>query len=124
MHVPEADRPAGPGVRERALAHAALATRTLLSRLSHLPGGTGPETGLDVLRAVERAAAETAASLRGATPATDAHADLVKARAVLAATPRDPPEPAALLRHRAAVLEVADATLAMSTAAEHRGCGG
>ncbi|MDD9380922.1 hypothetical protein M8Z33_30585 [Streptomyces sp. ZAF1911] len=35
--VGEAQRPAGPGVRERALAHTGLAARTLLARLRSLP---------------------------------------------------------------------------------------
>ncbi|MEU3778508.1 FUSC family protein, partial [Streptomyces sp. NPDC032472] len=121
MQVPEAERPAGPGVRERALTHAALATRTLLSRLALLPpapAGSDPAAALGVLRAVERTAAETAAHLRGATPATDAHAGLAKARAVLAATRYDPAGPVAVLRRHAAVLEVADAALAVSTAAD------
>ncbi|GAA3119002.1 FUSC family protein [Streptomyces rameus] len=36
LNVPEAERPAGPGLHDRALAHTGLATRTLLSRLAEL----------------------------------------------------------------------------------------
>ncbi|MFH8342061.1 FUSC family protein [Streptomyces sp. AM6-12] len=42
LTVPEADRPAGPGVRDRALSHTGLAIRTLLSRLPRLSGMSGP----------------------------------------------------------------------------------
>ncbi|MEU9706074.1 FUSC family protein, partial [Streptomyces sp. NPDC047981] len=67
--VPEADRPAGPGVRSRALAHTGLAARTLLNRLHRLPaapdGRTPAEPGLELLRAVARSAADSAALLRG-----------------------------------------------------------
>ncbi|MET9172438.1 FUSC family protein [Streptomyces misionensis] len=47
LSVPEADRPAGPGVRPRALAHTGLAARTLLSRLPRLctPPDAPTQTG-------------------------------------------------------------------------------
>ncbi|MFF0275487.1 FUSC family protein [Streptomyces sp. NPDC004330] len=124
--VPEAERPAGPGVRARALTHTGLAARTLLGRLAALPpragepaeGGAGPE----VLRAVRDASLETAARLRDGArsrPAEPAPARgrLQEARRSLAAGAAPGATPAALRRH-AAVLEVADAALAMSTAAE------
>ncbi|MEU9008071.1 hypothetical protein AB0D15_40950, partial [Streptomyces sp. NPDC048551] len=65
--VPEAERPAGPQVRERALAHTGLAVRTLLARLRALPvprpaAPPGPG-GLALLGAVEDSARETAALL-------------------------------------------------------------
>ncbi|MFJ4777612.1 FUSC family protein [Streptomyces sp. NPDC088762] len=116
--VPEADRPAGPGVRERALAHTGLAARTLLSRLSVLPGGAGGGAPA-VLRAVQRLAERTAECLRqrvGTGPG-EAYGELVAARGELARMPADPVAPAVLRRH-AAVLEVADAALAMATAAD------
>ncbi|MGR4878311.1 FUSC family protein [Streptomyces sp. LARHCF249] len=118
--VPEAERPAGASVRDRALAHTGLSLRTLLSRLSVLPpapGGPDPgRAGLDVLRAVRDAAEETAGLLRGRAAAGDAHAELLRARAVLAAGPAADASPAVLRRY-VAVLEAADAGLAMSTAA-------
>lgn len=146
--VPEAERPAGAGLRQRALAHTGLATRTLLGRLTVLPppppgvappaapadtlgtgtgggdgvGGDGAgETtapgarGPDALRAVMEVARETAARLRGQRPDGRAHAGLRQARQALAATEEGSP---AALRRNAALLEVADAALAMSTAAD------
>ncbi|MFD9410603.1 FUSC family protein [Streptomyces sp. NPDC059989] len=115
--VPEADRPAGPGVRERALAHTGLAARTLLSRLVRLPGAPGGG-GPDILRGVERLAERTAEGLRRrATEPGEAYEGLVAARAQLAGMSAEPAAPA-VLRHHAAVLEVADAALAMATAAD------
>ncbi|MEU7387369.1 FUSC family protein [Streptomyces tanashiensis] len=145
--VPEAERPAGAGVRPRALAHTGLATRTLLGRLAALPppptgagppgeAGTGagaaagdmgrdgrarasevPEAGggPDPLRAVADVATETAARLRDATPDVRAHARLLRVREALAAAEDASP---AAQRRNAALLEVADAALAMSTAAD------
>ncbi|MEU9233716.1 FUSC family protein [Streptomyces subrutilus] len=118
--VPEAERPAGASVRDRALSQTGLSLRTLLSRLSLLPpvpDGPDPSRGgLDALRAVRDAAEETAGRLRGRAPAGDAHAELLRARSALAAGPEAGASPAVLRRH-AAVLEAADAALAMSTAA-------
>ncbi|MEV7280903.1 FUSC family protein [Streptomyces sp. NPDC093111] len=116
--VPEAERPAGAGVRQRALAHTGLATRTLLGRLTVLPPPAPTDAGAggpDPLRAVTEVARETAARLRGRTPDGRAHDDLRRARQELAATEDGPP---AVLRRNAALLEVADAALAMSTAAD------
>ncbi|WP_129308303.1 FUSC family protein [Streptomyces sp. L2] len=116
--VPPADRPAGPSVRQRALAQTGLAARTLLGALRNLPPGhaaTGP--GPDLLRAVAIAAAETADLLRGAEPRREAHENLLRARAALLAG-RDEGDAPEELRRDAAVLEVADAALAMSTAAD------
>lgn len=118
--VPEAERPAGASVRDRALTHTGLSLRTLLSRLPLLPpvpAGPDPSrAGLDALRAVRDAAEETAVLLRGRAPAGDAHAELLRARSALAAGPAAGASPAVLRRH-VAVLEAADAALAMSTAA-------
>ncbi|MEU8774259.1 FUSC family protein [Streptomyces sp. NPDC048606] len=127
--VPEAERPAGPGVRSRALAHTGLATRTLINRLLRLPAlppGEDPaDDGLDILRAVGRSTSDTAARLRGAgaDPSRDAaragadadDAATARTRALLAcATARDVPPQA--LRRRAALIELADAALALSSA--------
>ncbi|MER5712724.1 FUSC family protein [Streptomyces sp. NPDC002122] len=133
--VPEAERPAGAGVRQRALAHTGLATRTLLGRLTVLPPPpqgapppadatdadaaageqAGATRGPDPLRAVMEVARETTARLRGRVPDGRAHTTLQQARQALAATEDGSP---AALRRNAALLEVADAALAMSTAAD------
>ncbi|WP_438317363.1 FUSC family protein [Streptomyces sp. HUAS TT3] len=145
LTVPEADRPAGPSVRDRALAHTGLATRTLLSRLARLPAGPaadGDRAGAEVLGAVRRTAAQAAARLRGVPPvkdAVDAREGLLRSRAALVAARAGPtgvPVPSdvlgasgpsgawgpsatpARLRRHAAVLEVADAALAAATAAD------
>lgn len=89
--VPEAERPAGPGVRSRGLAHAGLAARTLLNRLGRLPApppGRAPtEAGLGLLRAVGRSAADSAALLRGVSGAGTADSGPGRERALLAAAP-------------------------------------
>ncbi|MEV0451864.1 FUSC family protein [Streptomyces sp. NPDC050600] len=136
--VPEAERPAGAGLRQRALAHTGLATRTLLGRLTVLPPPppgavppadasdvpegagsvvpTGAEAkGPDPLRAVADVARETAARLRGRAPDGRAQTGLRQARQALTATEDASPT---ALRRDAALLEVADAALAMSTAAD------
>ncbi|MEU9860151.1 FUSC family protein [Streptomyces sp. NPDC047971] len=119
-HVPEAERPAGAGVRSRGLAHTGLSARTLLNRLARLPavraGRTPEDEGLDLLRAVGRSAADSAALLRGAAGAGTPQAGPARERALLATLPTRG-EPPATLRRRAALLEVADAALALSTAA-------
>ncbi|MFI1167944.1 FUSC family protein [Streptomyces sp. NPDC020801] len=137
--VPEAERPAGPGIRDRALAHAGLATRTLLNRLAQLPASPGDHPGPDVtgvLHAVARLATATATCLRAGPSPLAQYGEVVAARAHLSASSAgpvphgasasvpaggDPPAPdfpPAVLRRQAAVLEVADAALAMGTAAD------
>ncbi|GGW70546.1 hypothetical protein GCM10010503_54720 [Streptomyces lucensis JCM 4490] len=131
LNVPEADRPAGPGVHDRALSHTGLATRTLLNRLERPPAVPGEPSGpavTAVLHAVARLATATAACLRTGPSPSAAYADLVAARARLSASsagtaPADgggPPAgfPPAVLRRDAAVLEIADAALAMGAAAD------
>ncbi|MFI8825697.1 FUSC family protein [Streptomyces sp. NPDC053431] len=139
--VPEAERPAGAGVRQRALAHTGLATRTLLGRLTVLPppppgavpprlagdggeaAGAGPAGAAgaagardaDPLGAIAEVARETAARLRGRAPDDRARGHLGQARQALTAAEDGTP---AVLRRNAALLEVADAALAMSTAAD------
>ncbi|MQY36537.1 hypothetical protein SRB17_45390 [Streptomyces sp. RB17] len=135
LTVPEAERPAGAGMRDRALAHTGLATRTLLSRLAQLPaapcGQPGPEVTA-VLQAVARLATATAECLGGGPSSVEPYEDLVKARAHLSAvsagpapagtpapgTARPPDLPPAVLRRHADVLEIADAAFAMATAAD------
>ncbi|MFG2834213.1 FUSC family protein [Streptomyces zaomyceticus] len=119
--VPEAERPAGPSVRARGLAHTGLAARTLLGRLTSLPPLAGDPSagraGPEVLLAVRDASLETAARLRGRENAVTARSRLREARQALARGPGPDAAPSAL-RRQAAVLEVADAALAMSAAAE------
>ncbi|WP_225823843.1 FUSC family protein [Streptomyces naphthomycinicus] len=135
LNVPEAERPAGPGLRDRALAHTGLAARTLLSRLAQLRLAPGPHPAAEVsavLRAVAGLATATAACLRAGTPPDPAQRELSTARAHLSALSAGPPPagadprpepdgtgfPPAVLRCHAAVLEVADAALAMGAAAD------
>ncbi|AOR37630.1 hypothetical protein BFF78_40460 [Streptomyces fodineus] len=127
LTVPEAERPAGPGMRDRALAHTGLATRTLLSRLAQLPAPPDGRPGLEVtavLQTVAELATATAACLRAGPSPVVPHENLVKARAHLSAVSAGPvptgaPDlPPAVLRRHAAVLEIADAALAVATAAD------
>ncbi|MET9881735.1 FUSC family protein [Streptomyces sp. NPDC006430] len=117
--VPEAERPAGPGVRERALAHTGLAARTLLSRLRDLPApaaGRPPvQAGLDLLGAVRASAAGTATLLRGGGPPAGGSAELRGLRARTAGTLAALPD---ARRRQAALLEVADAALVLRAAAD------
>ncbi|MFB7462468.1 FUSC family protein [Streptomyces sp. NPDC056224] len=119
--VAEADRPAGPGLRDRALAHAGMVCRTLLSRLENLPppppGGLPPAQGPDLLLAVGGAAAETAALLNGTVGATDAAGALRRVREEAAAA-QEQLSTAARGRRRAALMEAADAAVAFATASE------
>ncbi|MEU8965472.1 FUSC family protein [Streptomyces sp. NPDC048491] len=135
LTVPEAERPAGPAVRDRALTDTGLAIRTLLNRLALLPSPPpsppGPEI-VEVLTAVTGLAADTAACLRGGPSPTTSYADLAAARARLSALSADSTasadgghpastatreSSATLLRGHAAVLEIADAALTMGPAA-------
>ncbi|QTD96127.1 FUSC family protein [Streptomyces cyanogenus] len=125
LNVPEAERPAGPGARDRALTHTGLAVRTLLGRLVQLPAVRGNDTApdvTDVLRAVGRLAGATAACLRAQASPAARQRELVEARARLSAVSAGPPSggslPPAVLRCHAAVLEVADAALVMGAAAD------
>ncbi|MGW8783570.1 FUSC family protein [Streptomyces sp. NPDC055796] len=117
--VPEAERPAGPGLRDRAMAHTGLAARTLLSRLRNLPApaaGREPrQAGIDLLGAVRESATGTATLLRDRRPPALDSAELLRLRARNARTPAELPESR---RRQAALLEVADAAVALRTAAE------
>ncbi|MCB8905676.1 MULTISPECIES: FUSC family protein [unclassified Streptomyces] len=119
--VPEAERPAGPGVRARALAHTGLAARTLLGRLAALPpppdGPAEARAWPEVLHAVRDTCLETASLLRGREGSGGARSRLQAVRHALAEGAEPGATPAGLRRH-AAVLEVADAALAVSMAAE------
>ncbi|WKV71216.1 FUSC family protein [Streptomyces sp. PCS3-D2] len=124
LHVEEAERPAGPGLRDRALAHTGLGVRTLLGRLAGLPPpppGLAPaKTGLELLEAVGRSAAETSALLAGTGRATDGAAALRRLREEVREAAEREPQPVTEVRgrRRAALLEVADAAVAFATAAE------
>ncbi|WP_234342634.1 FUSC family protein [Streptomyces sp. NRRL B-3648] len=126
LNVPDAERPAGPGVRDRALTHTGLAVRTLLGRLVQLPAVPGDDTAPDVtavLRTVARLAGATAACLRTEASPAAGQRELVAVRARLSAVSAGPPAaggrfPPAVLRCHAAVLEAADAALAMGAAAD------
>ncbi|WP_329599664.1 FUSC family protein [Streptomyces pseudovenezuelae] len=127
LHVPEAERPAGPGRRERALAQTGLAARTLLSRLAGLGTGRGEADPAvtAVLRAVADLAQATAGSLLSGPSPRASYEALVAARAHLSAVSAGPYRGSAVrniapavLRGHAAVLEVADAALAMGVAAD------
>ncbi|MEU9992657.1 FUSC family protein [Streptomyces sp. NPDC048045] len=92
-NVPEAERPAGPGLRDRALVHTGLTTRTLLNRLAQLPPAPDgrPGNGVTaVLHAVAQLASATALCLRAGTPPAAPHAGLVAARAQLSALSAGP----------------------------------
>ncbi|MET9734601.1 FUSC family protein [Streptomyces sp. NPDC006458] len=136
LKVPEAERPAGPGVHARALAHTGLTTRTLLNRLARLPAPPRtPEREVTaVLGAVAELAGATAARLRAGPSPTAPFEALTVARGRLsdlpavasadgAASARAPGFPPVVLREHAAVLEIADAALAMGAAAD-RAVGG
>ncbi|WKD31889.1 FUSC family protein [Streptomyces xanthophaeus] len=119
----EADRPAGPGLRDRALSHAGLAARTLLARLVNLPPPPPPPVPMaqepEILTAVGRAVTETAALLDGRGDTTEAADALRRVREQAAASAaREAPTTAARGRRRAALLEVTDAAVALATAAE------
>ncbi|MFG2123585.1 FUSC family protein [Streptomyces sp. NPDC048710] len=131
LTVPEAERPAGPGIHDRALTHTGLATRTLLNRLAQLPATPGDPPGsavTAVLHTVARLATATESCLRAGTAPVAPYRELVAARARLAASSAAPAStdgtgpavdfPPAELRRHAAVLEIADAALAMATAAD------
>lgn len=116
--VEEAQRPAGPGVRERALAHTGLAARTLLARLQRLPppepGRPVDAAGLDLVRAVRESAAGTARLLgSGEPPATDS-TRLRDLQIALARTPVAGPGPGF---RNAALVELADVALVLRGAA-------
>ncbi|MCX4782033.1 FUSC family protein [Streptomyces sp. NBC_01264] len=117
--VDEAHRPAGPGVRERALAHTGLAARTLLARLRSLPppepgSQGGARGGLDLVQAVRESAAGTAGLLGSGTPPATDSTRLRDLQVSLARTPVTGPGPGF---RNAALVELADAALVLRGAA-------
>ncbi|WP_079406486.1 FUSC family protein [Streptomyces sp. 3211] len=123
FRVDEAERPAGPSLRDRALSHAGLAARTLLARLVNLPPPPPPPVPMEqepeILTAVGRSVSETAALLDGRADTTEAADVLRRVREQAAASAaREAPTTAARGRRRAALLEVTDAAVALATAAE------
>ncbi|WP_411102924.1 FUSC family protein [Streptomyces sp. cmx-4-9] len=124
FRVEEAERPAGPGLRDRALAHTGLAARTLLGRLVILPPAPAvrppPQEMPAVLPAVRAAVAEAAALLAESPPGAAGQGAAAQALQRVREEARSGdgrPPSVAWGRRRAAVLEVADAALAFSTAA-------
>ncbi|MET8030760.1 FUSC family protein [Streptomyces avermitilis] len=125
FHVPESERPAGPGPRERALAHTGMAARVLLARLQEVPrpglGGPHPHT-LELLLEVASSARRTAAALRTGRPAgpgrlPDALAVYRRLRTV--PTDTEAPETTSTVMHRQAMLmEAAYAAVTLATAAD------
>ncbi|WP_239697607.1 FUSC family protein [Streptomyces sp. F-1] len=122
--VPEADRPAGPGVRPRALAHTGLAARTLLSRLPRLStppdaptetswptvpgapprpapsGPTRPRTTPDAYDATDPPAASDTAERRTGSPDAPAdHTERPPAPAAPTNETTDPPATAEAAPH-------------------------
>ncbi|OIJ62619.1 FUSC family protein [Streptomyces mangrovisoli] len=98
MSVPEAERPAGPGTRDRALTHTGLAERTLLTRLSEFrtPSAPGPGPGpavTSVLEAVARLSTATATRLTSGPSPLAPYGELIEARARLAALSAGPTPP-------------------------------
>ncbi|MFJ6480355.1 FUSC family protein [Streptomyces sp. NPDC091682] len=121
----EAERPAGPGLRDRALSHVGLAARTLLARLVIIPPPPPPPGPVpmaqesEILTAVGRAVSESAALLDGRADETEAADALRRLREQAAASAaREAPATAARGRRRAALLEVTDAAVALATASE------
>ncbi|WP_406859322.1 FUSC family protein [Streptomyces sp. HUAS MG47] len=119
--VPEPARPAGPGLRDRALAHSGLAARAVLSRLTRLGPPPAGSHGPGVLDAVARVTDETALRLTGEGTEVPGrtHEELARIRTALVTAPHSGtgPDSAPAQRRRASLLEIVDATLALSMAA-------
>ncbi|MFD1659124.1 FUSC family protein [Streptomyces caeni] len=123
--VPESERPAGPGLRERALAHTGMAARVLLARLQEVPGPgpQGPHSQtLALLHEVAASAQRTTAALRTGRPAgpgqlEEALAVYLRLRTV--AMKRETPETIDIVMHRQAMLiEAAYAGVTLAVAAD------
>ncbi|WP_232789721.1 FUSC family protein [Streptomyces jeddahensis] len=125
LHVPESERPAGPGPRERALAHTGMAARVLLARLQDVPA-PGPQgrhpPSVELLHEIADSARRTATALRTGSPAgpvrlPDALARYRRLRTV----PADGAtrETTSMVMHRQAMLiEAAHAGVTLATAAD------
>ncbi|WP_344466480.1 FUSC family protein [Kitasatospora kazusensis] len=121
--LPPAERPAGPGRRDRALSHAGGAARRLLMCLHDFPGvPADPGPGLArntqaVLERVGDATTRAAAALRGGPPPDPAAleaatAEFTRRRALLAETAPGG-LPTAVLARQAALVETAEAALTL-----------
>ncbi|MFE0641957.1 FUSC family protein [Streptomyces sp. NPDC058877] len=121
--VPDAERPAGPGARERALTHTGMAARVLLARLQEVPApgprGPRPRT-LALLHEVAASALRTSTALRTGRPAdterlSDALAVYLRLRTVT--MPGETPETIdVVLRRQAALIEAAHAGVTLASA--------
>ncbi|MER8184463.1 FUSC family protein [Kitasatospora sp. NPDC094015] len=129
LHLPEAERPAGPGATQRARADACGAARVLLARLRELPpvrcGPPGPaDPGPDLLGEVAVAAEGVATAVRTGrdTPAAALERAVIGFRrrrgAFSAAAASSGQGLAAAMSRQAALLEVADAALFLLRAVE------
>ncbi|WP_240102871.1 FUSC family protein [Streptomyces sp. MUM 16J] len=126
LRVSEAERPAGPGLREQALAHAGMASRVLLARLREVPG-PGPQGphphSLALLREVATTARKTAAALRTGRPAAGADhlGEALAAYRLHRTVPANGTESEstdAVMRRQAILLETAFAGVTLATAAD------
>ncbi|MBA4863639.1 FUSC family protein [Streptomyces sp. PSKA54] len=123
--VAESERPAGPGPRERALAHTGMAARVLLARLQEVPGpghrAPHPQS-LELLHLIAESARRSAAALRTGRPAGPGR--LPAALALyrrLRTVPTDgaAPEATSTVMYRQALLiEAAHAGVTLATAAD------
>ncbi|MEE1821838.1 FUSC family protein [Streptomyces sp. BE20] len=142
--VPAAERPAGPGLRDRAEAHAGWAARALLARLTAAPrppagARSVPRAEAGLLAEIARSAAQSSHLL--ATGEEPAPRRLERSLRAFRSTPpdatdaggapdgaggprgRDGADTAAAPRRRAALAETAEAAVALSTAARLAVCG-
>ncbi|MFF1838625.1 FUSC family protein [Streptomyces sp. NPDC058231] len=126
FRVPESERPAGPGRRERALSQTGMAARVLLARLQKMPG-PGPRSpyppSLALLHEVAASARLTAAALRTGRPAGPGR--LWNALAVYRRSRTGPLNEATtpgtttmVMRRQAMLMEAAHAGMALATASD------
>ncbi|WP_407555220.1 FUSC family protein [Streptomyces sp. Pv4-95] len=129
--VPPADLPASPGLRHKAMGHAAETARTLLARLEALHASAGPRTyrpeTVALLQGISAAARETADALRagknlepGEGPSTAAlQSRLVPARthrAVDTLVRLNSDDRLTFLRRRSLVVQAADSAVVLALA--------
>ncbi|MFR9797709.1 FUSC family protein [Streptomyces sp. MS06] len=125
LRVPESERPAGPGMRERALAHTGMAARVLLARLQEVPGpgprGPHPQT-LALLHEVAASARRTAAALRTGRPAGPGRLEealaVYRRRRTVAAHGESPEAVDQIMDRQAMLIETARAALTLAAAAD------
>ncbi|MGW1028201.1 FUSC family protein [Streptomyces sp. NPDC002577] len=125
FYVPESERPAGPGPRERALAHTGMAARVLLARLQEVPA-PGPQGfhphSLELLHEITVSARRTAAALRTGRPAgpgrlPDALA-LYRRRRTLPTDGATHATTSTVMHRQAMLIEAAHAGVTLATAAD------